>query len=60
MKTTKLRVTPNFRNILLWILKHRNHLKILNSKNFGRGTLRNFFGLEKMFFIAIFLFIDQF
>ena len=60
MKTNEPRLTKSFRDILLWILKHKNQAKVRNSKNFGRGSFLKFFRLEKMFLIAIFLFIDRF
>ena len=60
MKTNEPRITKYFRNILLWILKLKNQAKVRNLKSFGHGGIMNFFRLEKMFLIAIFLFIDRF
>ena len=60
MKTNEPRITKYFRNILLWILKNKNQAKVRNLKSFGHGGFMKFFRLEKMFLIAIFLFIDRF
>ena len=60
MKTNEPRLTKSFRDILLRILKHKNQAEVRNSKNCGRGSFLKIFRLEKMFLIAIFLFIDRF
>ena len=59
LKTNEPRITKKFRNILLWILKLKNQVKVRILKSFGHGGIMKFFRLEKIFLIAIFyLLID--
>ena len=60
LKTNEPRITKKFRNILLWILKLKNQVKVRILKSFGHGGIMKFFRLEIFFLIAIFLFIDRF
>ena len=57
MKTNEPRLTKSFRDILLWILKHKNQAKVRNSKNFGRGSFLKFFRLEKKCFLLPFSYL---